>query len=330
MTSMVGTASPTSTTSCAALAVRLTTPQVSNNQLYAVAYCNQGNDVATNSFIDIELGQQIGIVHATASLEAKAGNVYRFHIGDVTAGACGSLYFELSNNSTATKPCLRIYALHGNSCAGSDGYYNNVSQGNVDMGGDDDTCTGGTSIANGSNSHQALSLIGDVTGFIDPIFEDHVFLDIVPTWDSLLYLTGQMSNYIAGDPSNSQVSTDLGTVSYDRLPRYAVDKECVTDVVRHQRSSHVINVQQTEDTPTSWRWMGQPMQQQSTLLIEGSNYQQIRLTLIDASGRQVAVLTSNNNQLSVERHKTNLNSGVYYYLLEGDQEKIGTGVFAVQ
>lgn len=335
LTSMVGTASPTSTTPCAALAVRLTTPQVSNNQLYAVAFCNQGNEVASNSSIDIELGQQLGIAHATASLEARAGNVYRFHIGDVAPGACGSLFFELSNNSTAAKPCIRIYALHGNNCAGSNGLYGEVSHGNVSMGGDDDgnggcTGNGGGNTINGHSAHQVLSLAGDVTGFVDPIFEDHVFLDVVPTWDSLLHIIGQLSNYDANDPSNNQVSTDLGTVNYDRLPRYAVDKECATDVIQDQRSSQVISVQRTGDRPATWQWTGQPLQQQSTLLIEGKTYRQLRLTLIDASGRQVAVVTGTSNQLSVDRYRTNLNSGIYYYLLEGDQEKIGTGLFAVQ
>ena len=198
--------------------------------------------------------------------------------------------------------------------------------------GDDGGCTGngGGTTLNGHSAHQALSLIGDAPGFIDPIFEDHVFLDVVPTWDSLLHIIGQLSNYDANDPSNNQVSTDLGMVNYDRLPQYAVDKECVTDVIQDRRSSQVISVQRTGDAPATWQWTGQPLQQQSTLLIEGKTYRQLRLTLIDASGRQVAVVTGSSNQLSVDRYRTNLNSGIYYYLLEGDQEKIGTGLFAVQ
>lgn len=327
---MVGNASPSSTAPCAALAVRLTTPQVSNNHLYAVAYCNQGSQTASNSSIDIVLDPQFGIAQATAALEAKAGNVYRFHIGDIAPGTCGSLFFQI-DNSTTDEPCVRIYALHDNNCVGQNGIAGYVAQGNIDMGGDNGTCTGGgnTNI-NPRGAEQVVSLAGDVTGFLDPIFEDHVFLDIVPTWDSLLHIIGQMSNYNASDPNNREVSTDLGMVNYNRLPNYAMDKACANDVLIGTRSSYVISVQQTEGTTSSWRWTGQPIQQQSTLIVEGKNYHQLQLTLVDASGRQIAILTSNNNQLLVDRYQHTLSSGVYYYLLEGDQEKIGSGILAVQ
>ena len=278
-----------------------------------------------------------GIDNATATLEARAGNIYRFHIGDVLPGDCSSLFLELSS-SIATEPCLRIYALHGNNCSSQDGVDGYASQGNVNMsdgsnnnGGDG--CNGGGS--SGDNDHhdhmgQALSLAGDVVGFSDPIFEDHVFLDVVPTWDSLLHLIGQLTNYNANDPSNSQVSTDLGMVNYQRLPDYARDKDCATDVTNDTRSSRVINVRQTNNDDVSLRWTNQPMQLQSTLLIEGSNYQQLRLILIDASGRQAAILTGTGDQLTVDRQQSDLNRGIYYFLLEGDQEKIGSGVLAVQ
>lgn len=327
MTSVVGNAYPSSTVPCAALAVRLTTPQVSNNHLYAIAYCNQGSQMANNSSIDIELDPQFGIDHATVALEARAGNVYRFHIGNIAPGACGSLFFKI-DNPTMDEPCLRVYAFHDNSCAGQNGITGYISQGNINMGGNISTGGGNTNTPH-KDADQVVSLAGG-TRFIDPIFEDHVFLDVVPTWDSLLHIIGQMSNYNAGDPNNSEVSTDLRLVNYNRLPNYAMDKDCANDVVISTHSSHVVSVQQTEGTTSSWHWKGQPLQQQSTLIVEGKNYHQLQLTLIDASGRQIAILTSNDNQFLVDRYQQKLNSGVYYYLLEGDQEKIGSGIFAVQ
>lgn len=316
---------------CAALAVRLTAPSSQGNQLYGIAYCNQGTDIATNSYIDIELGGNVTIRQATAPLVARQDNVYRFSIGDVAAGECGSIYVEIPRHLRTT-PCLSIYAIHGNSCDGQQASNGMVTR--DDMGnGDGNTGTGtGTGTASGNGILGTYSMAFDVASDIDPIFEDHVFLDIVPTWDSLLVVLGGAMSYNADQPNGNQTgSLDFGEIDYGTLPVYAVDHDCSTDVTNDTRTGTIVNVPQTNRAAaTTWYWAGQPLVQQSQLILEGQSYQRICLTLIDATGRQIAVLQSTTSTLTLDRSALNLSSGVYYYSLEGDNQRLGTGVLAVQ
>lgn len=333
---VIGQAAPQSNGPCAALAVRLTTPSVQAHPLYGVAYCNQGDETATNSYIDIEINDPLTIQKATVPLVERSGNIYRFFIGDIGPGVCGSLFFEVPHSSQQL-PCLNIYAVHENNCADQQATTGSFSMndGCTDAGGiGGNTNDDSDNVITGNNATGVRTVVGGGSGFIDPIFEDHVFLDVVPTWDSLLNILGQSMGYdlVNFNGGASEPDQSISTVDYTSIPAYAMDEDCSGQANTSLPSRNFTNVNQikAETEVPLWRWTNQPMVQQSTLILTEQVRRETQLTLVDATGRQVALLTTNNNTLVVDRTVLRLDQGVYYYLLERDGKQLGSGVLMVQ
>lgn len=332
---VVSTAELFATSPCAAMAIRLKAPTTTNNHLYAVAYCNQGSEIATNSYIDIEVGPGFALGQATAPLYARRGGVYRFYIGDVDPGACGSLFFEVPHQQHLP-PCINTYVIHDNACAPINSELNtlhtstsdNDSTGNGTSGGNSGT---GTDINQANDAMEDLSVSSFTTVSVDPIFEDHVFLNFVPTWDSLISVLGMPPSYNASDATQSQLGASLGIVDYTTLPDYATAKHCSSSATDGAYSNNVYVSTQKEELPsTRIYWLSQPMHQQSTIVVEGPAYQQLRLILVDGAGRQVANIQGIGDRLLVDRQQYKLSAGLYYYLLEGDEKRLSTGLFVAQ
>ncbi len=68
---------------------------------YEVAYCNRGTTVADDAYIIIDLDNKLDYAGASIPLTASSGNLYRFNLGDLAIGECGS--FEL--NTPAIENC---------------------------------------------------------------------------------------------------------------------------------------------------------------------------------------------------------------------------------
>lgn len=71
-----------------------------------------------------------------------------------------------------------------------------------------------------------------------------------------------------------------------------------------------------------------PFSEQTTLEVEGGNYQKLQLKIYDVMGRDVLQYLSTENKIQIQRG--NLVQGVYIYRLEGDGELINTGKIIIQ
>lgn len=71
-----------------------------------------------------------------------------------------------------------------------------------------------------------------------------------------------------------------------------------------------------------------PFSEQTTLEVEGGNYQELELTIYDIAGRNVLQYMSTDNKIQIQRG--NLAKGVYIYQLQADGEPVGTGKLIVR
>ncbi|MCP4443268.1 MAG: T9SS type A sorting domain-containing protein, partial [Aureispira sp.] len=71
-----------------------------------------------------------------------------------------------------------------------------------------------------------------------------------------------------------------------------------------------------------------PFQEQTTIEVEGGDYQGIMLKVYDIMGRMVLQTNATENKIQLQR--VNLPQGVYVYRLEGDGELINTGKIIAQ
>lgn len=72
-----------------------------------------------------------------------------------------------------------------------------------------------------------------------------------------------------------------------------------------------------------------PFHQQTTIAIEGQEYQHLKLRIIDVTGR-TSVVKEVYSKATLQLSKDNLQTGVYFYTLEGDGQLINTGKIVVQ
>lgn len=67
----------------------------------------------------------------------------------------------------------------------------------------------------------------------------------------------------------------------------------------------------------------------TTIQVEGKEYENLKLTVFDVAGRSVAEQESNFTN-SIQLQNNNLETGIYFYRLEGDGDLINTGKLIVQ
>ncbi|MBP7274363.1 MAG: T9SS type A sorting domain-containing protein [Saprospiraceae bacterium] len=72
-----------------------------NTNYYNVYYCNNGTVVATGAHIDVTLDAVYSITGSTQTYTNLGNNVYRFNIGTVDVGTCGSFSFNAFINCSA-------------------------------------------------------------------------------------------------------------------------------------------------------------------------------------------------------------------------------------
>ncbi|MCP4441562.1 MAG: T9SS type A sorting domain-containing protein [Aureispira sp.] len=71
-----------------------------------------------------------------------------------------------------------------------------------------------------------------------------------------------------------------------------------------------------------------PFKEQTTLEVEGGEYQQLEVAIYDITGKEVMQYQSKQNSIIIQRK--NLPQGIYSYQLRGDQQLIHTGKFIIQ
>ncbi|MCP4437851.1 MAG: T9SS type A sorting domain-containing protein [Aureispira sp.] len=87
---------------CPHLEVEITTPRLRRcfNSLYYVNYCNTGTLAATNAYVEVELDNYLTYNSSTLSLQSQVGNKYRFNVGNLAVGQCGSFVINVTVNCT--------------------------------------------------------------------------------------------------------------------------------------------------------------------------------------------------------------------------------------
>jgi uncharacterized repeat protein (TIGR01451 family) len=89
---------------CPALSVSIGISQLRrcfSNNYYFVTYCNEGTAVANNAYVDVTLDPFLAFENSSAASQSLGNNVYRFYLGQVDIGDCGSFYVRVSVNCSA-------------------------------------------------------------------------------------------------------------------------------------------------------------------------------------------------------------------------------------
>ena len=341
-------ATEATTTGCPDLAIQLTTPK-ENNTFYAISYCNVGEAVAENSYLEIYLDSDLSIVQATEPLQYKSGGTYRFLIGDVAAGACGSMYFQIPQ-SLIKSHCLYVFAATALPCTPEPiaTYSTRTSEG-------DGTTTTTTSTNDGSytltQAELDLTPTGIGTGsYSDPIFEDHVFLDFVPTWDSLMSMFSDLQTYSFDANDSFTVTSTLVVVPVEEeLPLHAMASYCrrqaatvsssVSYATRGTNDNTTQNMSNsTDNTLDASNWSikeeqsivlaPNPVQQEARLEVIGYGEGNLQVEVFSVLGQQVAYLESQDQVVFFQVGQWN--RGIYFYRLHIEGQFIKSERFVVE
>lgn len=74
------------------------------NNTYHVTYCNDGTSDATNAYVDVTLDPFLNLVSADLPYVQLAAHQYRFAVGDVAIGDCGTFALVVFLNCVSTTP----------------------------------------------------------------------------------------------------------------------------------------------------------------------------------------------------------------------------------
>ena len=82
---------------CAAMEVDMGTPFLRRcfDSFYAVQYCNQGTEIATDAYVEVTFDSFLTITNTSIPWATQNGNTYTFDLGDVGVNECGVIDVEL-------------------------------------------------------------------------------------------------------------------------------------------------------------------------------------------------------------------------------------------
>ena len=83
---------------CPELMVDISTPLLRrcfSNNYYYVNYCNEGAGTATDVYIEIDLDSYLTPVNSSLPFTDMGNNLFRFDLGDIEPGACGSFWVKV-------------------------------------------------------------------------------------------------------------------------------------------------------------------------------------------------------------------------------------------
>lgn len=69
---------------------------------YTVNYCNKGTSFAQDAYIEVELDPYLEFNSSTIPVTTQTGNVYRFDVGTLEAGDCGSFAIDVTVSCDST------------------------------------------------------------------------------------------------------------------------------------------------------------------------------------------------------------------------------------
>ncbi len=89
---------------CPAMTIDISTLQLRrcfSNNYYYVNYCNNGPAVATNAYVVVTLDPFLYYVNSSVGAFGLGNNTYKFQLGDVDPGECGSFWIKVGVHCTA-------------------------------------------------------------------------------------------------------------------------------------------------------------------------------------------------------------------------------------
>lgn len=314
-------------TQCPNLAIQLKVPN-GNNTFYAISYCNVGNVLAENSYLEIHIDNSLTITQATQPLQYKSDNTYRFLIGNVEVGACGSMYFQIPQ-ALSQVHCLSAFIATALPCT-TQNIALNIKQK------DGDKVSGNNDVKNTTAQAEIDWMLTEIRSPSDPIFEDHVFLDFVPTWDSLMRILDNSQTYSTAPKDSSGIdSLNLTVVPVkNNLPSHAVASFCTQQTATILSSdSKKITLGSSSNKKNGTLAKQQvllypnPVQQKAVLEINGYDGSIIELYIFNSLGQKIGYWESTTNHLSIQTGQWD--RGVYFYHLYADGQVIHTNRFLV-
>lgn len=354
-----------------------------NNGIIELSYCNHGNASAVGAYVEIEIANDLLITQSTIPASSVLNKKYTFSIGDVNSLDCGAFYIEIPNIDKSIH-CTNVQIFPNNPCQAMIDRYivnNTNNDDDDDDDNDDDNWTNSTAVTFSAEMYHSVPgppLLGQ--GGVNSVFEDHVFLDNIPTWDSLLFVltnSGVLPNTGNGTGQNTNTANavdDITTLTSAELCFTSNGSSVVfTDIlsqttsiatgdrtvlggsvndnqtfsnggaVRSEGKKLGVNSNKNQATSDEIRAVEQkyenkevvvhlypnPFSTTATITIDGANYQETRLEILDLAGRTVQSLQFN-KQESITLHRENLVQGVYIYRLVGDNVAVHTGKFVIR
>jgi hypothetical protein len=335
---------------CPLMEIGISASKVSQN-LYVVAYCNHGNVIATDAYVEVVIDASSSINRATVLPSSRRGTTYTFQLASVAASDCGQFYLEMSVSDDA---CTNARIYPNDPCQDMVDYYDSATNN------ERSNQLNGTVVSVVIAESNDLDLnVRPVRGGIYSVFEDNVILNTIPT-DSLFNLpmlndggsTGVVTN--TGGYSGSIKNPNGTSVGTDGVHGLSSARYCETQNnntfagnVTTTATNAGTGIGQTENA-TSSNDLGvtdkiiseklssaiviaypNPFSNYTTIEIEGYSYKNIQMQVIDVTGRIVKVLQVQKQQQLILQ-KENLQQGVYFYHLIGDGEFFHTGKLLLQ
>jgi hypothetical protein len=86
---------------------------------YTVSYCNTGTVVANNAYIEVELDPSLNVVNTSLPIATQNNNLYRFNVGNIGVGACGSFRVQVvvdTSSQIAQTHCTSVHIYPDSLC----------------------------------------------------------------------------------------------------------------------------------------------------------------------------------------------------------------------
>lgn len=159
-----------------------------DNDILEVAYCNHGSVLATGVYVEVEVSSDLFIARSTKEFSSLINKKYTFNIRNVESAKCGKFYIEVPNVDERIH-CVSVQIFPNDPCQTMIDQYLTDNTGSENYGSRGDFDTNPVSVTLAAERYHSVPntlTLGEGQGGSNSVFEDHVFLDNIPTWDSLI------------------------------------------------------------------------------------------------------------------------------------------------
>jgi len=333
-----------------------------NSDIIEISYCNHGNVTAIGAYVEIEVTNDLLINQATIPVSSIVGTKYTFQLGDVNSLDCAAFYIEIPNVEDRVH-CTNVQIFPDDPCQAMIDQYIINNTGSDDDGGDDDDDINTTTVTFSADMHHSVPgppVLGQ--GGTNSVYEDHVFFNNIPTWDSLLLVltnSGVLPNLVTNTSGTTNSANDLDDITSlssakvcsdngthggstviirdiaSQTTSIATGDRTIVGTTSINNNQTVLNTVTTEtvneiqeNKEVAVRLYPNPFSTTATITIDGANYEQTRIEVVNLAGKSIQSLQVN-KQKSITLHRRDLSQGVYFYRLIGDDAIVHTGKFII-